>query len=373
MNHLEKYLNYFTKTYEIPRAKCIAYKNGEKIYEFCGGTDKADGKNTYRMYSVSKVVLCAAALKLTEEGKIHLNDPLYMYYPEFNSIKVRKKDESGRGFELLKAENPLLIKHLFAMTAGFDYNIHSVLIRKLVKETDGRFPTQSIVSALSSQPLDFEPGTHWKYSLCHDVLGALIEKVSGVPLDVYIKKVIFDPLGMKNSTFFCDSETEKKLVPEWRFDAQSVRIFPSSGNEHILGSEYISGGAGLVSTPEDMIIFADMLASGGRGVLLPQTVELMKTNQLPEELLKDIALATNHGGYGYGLGVRTMVSPVAADSLSPVGEFGWGGASGSYILSDTENGLSLIYAQNLLGASLTHYHRIRNAFYADYNNNKQYY
>ncbi|MBO4897269.1 MAG: beta-lactamase family protein [Clostridia bacterium] len=365
MSALLDFLDYYTRTYEIPRAKCIAYKNGEKIFEYTGGTDADDGKNTYRMYSVTKVVMCAAALKLIEEGKMHLTDPLYMYYPEFKNINVRKRDESGRGFELCEAENPILIKHLFTMTAGFDYNIHSVAIRKLVKETGGRFPTQSIIAALSSQPLDFEPGTHWKYSLCHDVLGALCERISGKPLDLYVKENVFDPLGMENSTFFCDSETEEKLVPEWRFDPQSLQFFPSAGNEHVLGSEYVSGGASLVSTPEDMIVFADMLASGGRGVLMPQTVELMKTNQLETGLLKDIALATSHGGYGYGLGVRTMVSPIAADSLSPVGEFGWGGASGSYILSDTENGISLYYAQNLLGANLSHYHRLRNALYSD--------
>ena len=369
MGALLDYLNYFTKTYDIPRAECIVYKNGGEVFRFSGGTMPFDGKNTYRMYSVTKVVMCAAALKLCEEGKIHLTDPLYMYYPEFKDINVRLRDESGRGFELKHAGVPILLKHLFTMTAGFDYNIHSVAIRKLIKETQGRFPTQSIVKALSCQPLDFEPGTHWKYSLCHDVLGALVEKVSDMPLDLYIKKVIFDPLGMENSTFVCDAETEEKLVPEFRFDAQSVRVFPSSGNEHVLGSEYVSGGASLISTPEDMIVFADMLSCGGRGVLLPQTIEFMKTNQLDDALLKDIALSTSHGGYGYGLGVRTLVSPVAADSLSPIGEFGWGGASGSYLLSDINNGVSLIYTQNLLGASLTHYHRLRNALYVDLKGN----
>lgn len=365
MSALLDYLNYFTKTYKIPRAHCIVCKNGERIFEFSGGTAPFDGKNTYRMYSVTKTVLCAAALKLIEEGKMHLSDPLYMYYPGFMHINVRHRDESGRGFELREARNPILIKHLFSMTAGFDYNIHSVSIRKRIKETDGKFPTQAIADALSEQPLDFEPGTHWKYSLCHDVLGALVEKVSDTPLDLYIKKIIFEPLGMANSTLVCDAETEKKLVPDARFDPQSVQIFPVSGNDHVLGTEYVSGGAGLISTPQDMIVFADMLATGGRGVLMPQTIELMKTNQLPAELLKDVALSTSHGGYGYGLGVRTLVSPIAADALSPVGEFGWGGASGSYLLSDTDNGVSLFYAQNLLGASLTHYHRLRNALYRD--------
>ena len=366
MQTLSGYLKYYTETFGIPCAECIVYEKGEKIFEFSGGVSPLDGRNTYRMYSVTKTVLCAAALKLVEEGRLHLSDPLYMYYPEFKDINVRKRDESGRGFELKPAENPILIKHLFSMTAGFDYNIHSVSIRRLIKETGGRFPTQTIVKALSAQPLDFEPGTHWKYSLCHDVLGALTEKVSDMPLDLYVKKVIFDPLGMERSTLASDAETEKTLVPEARFDAQSVTILPAYGNEHVLGSEYISGGAGLISTPRDMIIFADMLSSGGRGVLMPQTIELMKTNQLPQSLLKDVALSTNQGGYGYGLGVRTLVSPVAADSLSPVGEFGWGGASGSYILSDTDNGISMFYAQNLLGASLMHHHRLRNALYADY-------
>lgn len=257
------------------------------------------------------------------------------------------------------------------MTAGFDYNLNSESVKKYQKETEGKFPTRMIAKALSEQPLGFEPGTRWNYSLCHDVLGAFIEVVSGMKFSEYLKKNIFEPLGMNDTGFERNEKIYSQMFPQYLFDneTQKANEIGKEASNFVLGTEYESGGAGLISTADDYIKFADALANGGVGkdgirILSPRTIDLMRENRLSESVIKDfnwVQLA----GYGYGLGVRTMMNRGKGGAIGQVGEFGWGGAAGAYVMIDPDNNISVFYGQHMLNNLEPFIHpRIRNLVYS---------
>ena len=207
------------------------------------------------------------------------------------------------------------------------------------------------------------------YGLSHDVLGAVVEVISGCSLKDYAKKVIFEPLGMEN-TFYGGYEIPDGLSVQYQFNDDSGVYQPTDNkNCFVMGSEFYSGGAGIVSTVSDMSKFAGCLSMKGKTpngarVLAPATVDLMRTNRLTPRQRKTFdweALA----GYGYGLGVRTLIDKAAADSPSFLGEFGWTGAAGAYMLIDPECELSMFYAHHMLNNQETYTTpRLRNVLYS---------
>ncbi|MBQ8369800.1 MAG: beta-lactamase family protein, partial [Clostridia bacterium] len=159
--------------WRIPGNDCMIVKDGEEIYRYMTGWAdeesgrKMSGDELYYFWSASKVITCSLGLRLHEEGLFAMNDPLYEYMPEFRNMTVRKKI-NGRD-EIVPAEKPILVKHLFNMTAGFDYNLNTPAVKAVGEATDGKYPTREVAKAIAESPLCFEPGTHWQYSLCHDV------------------------------------------------------------------------------------------------------------------------------------------------------------------------------------------------------------
>ena len=181
-------------TLGVPGVDLAVYKDGECILRYMNGYSdlenkvKMSGKERYNIYSCSKIITCTAALQLLEKGKYLLTEPLYEYMPEFREMYVKKEfslSDEGR----LTSEGKK-IKHLFEMTAGFSYDCNSPEMKKAFEETDGRCPTRETMKYLAKDPLDFEPGDRWNYSLCHDVLAALVEVLSGEKFEDYVKKNI---------------------------------------------------------------------------------------------------------------------------------------------------------------------------------------
>lgn len=282
-----------------------------------------DGTERYNIYSCTKGFTCVAALQLWEQGKFSLEDPLSAYLPEFETMQVRT--EEG----LKPAENPILIKHLFEMTAGFSYEVNEH-IQRCVRDTNGRCPTREMMKYLAREPLQFEPGKYWKYSLCHDVLAAVVEVVSGEKFEDYVQKHIFDPLGMKNSTMMLPEAELGSIAPQYAFkngfaENIGVHIFP-----YKFGSEYASGGAGAISTVEDYMKFIEGLRTFK--LLRPETVRLMAIDRLNES---QRSTYTKRAGHGYGLGVRC---PKEGGKQT---DFGWGGAAGAYWAIDPAMELSI--------------------------------
>ncbi|MBQ9910751.1 MAG: beta-lactamase family protein [Lachnospiraceae bacterium] len=333
----------------------------------------------YKMFSMTKPITCVAAMQLFEKGKFLLNDALADYLPEFMHMKVRVgKDPAAictadePEYTLKDAEKKIEIQHLFSMSAGLDYNLKAEPVLELIRKTDGRFTTAEFIKAVAKSPLSYEPGTHWAYSLAHDVLGRLIEIWSGMSFGEYLKKNIFDPLEMETASFHPSKEMEGRYMIRCGFGTDGKTFVPGEQqNPYQVSPNMESGGAGLSMTVDDYAKFSCALANRGVGengarILAGRTVDLMKENYLNPQQYRDIyASQIARQGYGYGLGVRTLVDRAQSGTASPAGEFGWGGAWGTYMLVDTDNKLAIVYAeQGVDTKGLYIQRRVRNLAYA---------
>lgn len=323
----------------VPGFDLVIYKDGKCILRYMNGYSdlenkvKIDGNERYNIYSCSKVITCTAALQLWEKGLFSLEDKLSYYMPEFKEMTVRTDDG------IKKAENPILIKHLFEMTAGFSYSCYSPQLKRCIDETSGKCPTREAMKYLAKEPLLFEPGDRWEYSLCHDVLAAFVEVVSGEKFEVYVKKNIFDVVDMNNSTFMLPDEEIETIAPQYRFeDGKAVNIGKPIFNYKI-GTEYASGGAGGISTVDDYIKFIEALRT--HKLIKPETLKLMMSDRLTDEQKRTYWTKDSHG---YGLGVRC---PKGDERYI---DFGWGGAAGAYLAIDVQNAISIYFGTHLLSS-----------------------
>lgn len=372
--NLTEYLDMLTEKRMIPGADCkIMYKHKE-VYRHCTGWFDMENKiparkdALYYLYSATKPVTCAAAMTLYEKGKFLLTDPLYEYIPEFENMWVKKYDEKGN-YEIVKAKKAIKIIDLFTMSAGFNYNLKSAAIEKIRTDTNGACPTMKVIQALADEPLEFEPGEHFNYSLCHDVLGGLIEVITGQTLGEYMRETIFNPLDMKSTGFKLIKDDSDRMAKLYVVDSKPIL---TDKNAYCLGSEYESGGAGLISTVDDYIKFLECLSGGGNtpdgeNILSRSTINLMRTNQLDSKRLSEFWESNKvRTGYGYGLGVRMITDRALAGTNGTLGAFGWPGAAGAYTIADPDIELSVFYAQHIVGMNplLNIHPRIRNIIYS---------
>jgi len=323
----------------VPGFDLIVYQDGECILRHMSGYADLNrkipikGDESYNIYSCSKPITCVAAMQLWEKGFFSLEDRLDTYMPEFGEMTVRT--ENG----IKRAENPILIRHLFEMTAGFSYNLKSPHLSVFREKSGFRCPTRETMVHLAKEPLLFEPGERWNYSLCHDVLAAFVEVVSKQRFEMYVRDHIFMPLGMNHSTFLPGENEIESLACQYKFHADEEKtVDHGKGNRYRIGSEYASGGAGCVSTVDDYIRFLEALRIGDV-ILKKDTIKLMATDRLNEQQRQTYVLSADHG---YGLGIWT---PKAGGMRA---DFGWGGAAGAYLAVDIPNGISLYYVQHLL-------------------------
>ena len=381
---LKDFMNHLT-SWRIPGNSVSVCLGGKEIFSYQSGFANLEkgipmtGDRLFNIYSCTKVATVTAALQLYEKGLFSLDDPLYDFIPEYREMKIRT--ESG----FVKARNPITLRHLFTMTAGFDYNEHSSAFEKAKEITNGRMNTLTVAKCIAGEPIYFEPGTRWQYSLCHDVLGAVIEIVSGERLRDYMKKSIFLPLGMNETAFHIEELDKSRFAEQYHFknsdETDSVRLQASGTdfeggtvinrgveNVDISGCEYDSGGGGLMTSVSDYSKFCNALANRGLGangerILMPETVDLLRTNQLTREQLADFNWPQLKG-YGYGLGVRTLLDKTVSGSNGNHGEFGWGGAAGATVLVDPKINLSVFYAHHMLNPQEGYYQPgLRNAVY----------
>ncbi|MBO5868583.1 MAG: beta-lactamase family protein [Oscillospiraceae bacterium] len=325
----------------VPSFDLIIYKDGECVLRYMGGYADADktipiqGKEKYRIYSCSKLITCVAAMQLWEKGMFSLEDNLADYMPAFRDMSV--KTEEG----IRKATKPIKIQDLFQMTSGMNYNRNTPALQEYTSIPNNPCPTVEMVNLMAQTPLAFEPGEGWKYSLSHDVLAALVEILSGEKFAEYVKRHIFDPLGMENSTYQFCAEDGEDFAQQYRYDSNTGRYLPTTGNDYGFGMEYASGGAGCISTVDDYIKFLEALRIGNV-ILKKETIALMSTNRLTETQCAMFAGAKK--GMGYGLGMRTPWQ----DSTRT--EFGWGGAAGAYASVDPVNNMTIFYVQHVLAS-----------------------
>jgi len=270
------------------------------------------------------------------------------------------------------------------MSSGLTYNITPEL-QKLMDKTKRNCTLKEFSAAISKDPLYFEPGTHWHYGYSHDILGRLIEVLSGKTLGGYFNDNIFAPLGMSDTFFRLQKENEDRIVTCYAYDENKKKHLKP--DIHLLpirfdsNAKYESGGGGLISTVDDYAKFANALCAivctgdtlGTKNIdrsglpkqhlISKATIELMRTNHLDEVRMKDYNWL-HHRGYGYGLGVRTMVDKADGGSNSSIGEFGWSGMAGTYVLIDPALDLTYVYAQQLIPSKEEYVApRLRNVIY----------
>ena len=384
--NMKNLLDRFVESGHAPGNTISVYKDGRNVFKYsCGYSDIESkkmmvGDELFYLWSCSKVATVTAALQLFEKGLFLLDDPLYEYIPEYKDMTVM--EENG---ELVKAKKPITIRNLFNMTAGIRFGGNLESAKETSKLTSGKMDTDVMIRCTAKEPLYFQPGTKWMYTPCHDVLGGLVSIITGKKFRDYVKENIFDPLGMKNSVYHVTPEIKSKMATQYVFEANTLisdvvdAQFGGSpkkgnfklyeGNLYILGEEYDSGGAGIISTVDDYVLLAAALANYGLGttgerILAPSTVELMRTNTLDEEKRKTFA-QNQLLGYGYGLGVRTMVDKAEGGSLGSLGEFGWGGAAGASVYIDPKLNLAAVYAKHSLAPREEYYQpRVRNVLYS---------
>ncbi len=322
----------------VPGFDIAVYKDGKPVFRHMNGYSdyenkvKMNGKERYNIYSCSKPITCTAAMQLWEKGAFSLEDKLSDYMPEFAEMTVKTADGVRR------AEKPILIKHLFEMTAGLSYNVVSPFLMKCREETGGRCPTRETMKYLAQEPLLFEPGERWNYSLCHDVLAALIEVLTGEKFENYVKKNIFDVVGMHDSTFLLPDEMLDTVAEQYRFENGAPKNVGKQIVTYKIGSEYASGGAGGISTVEDYMRFLEALRTNA--LLRPETLTLMQTDRLSAAQRETYCTKT----HGYGLGIKAPLKG------SPYTDLGWGGAAGAFLAVDPERAISVYFATHLLSS-----------------------
>ncbi len=370
----------------IPGNTIRIYKDNELVFRYSSGYSDLENKipmtgdELFNLWSCSKPITVVAALQLFEQGYFLMGDPLYDYIPEFKEMYIKGEDGS-----IKKATKPITIGSLFNMSAGLTYDTQRESLEEVRKSTNGKMNTLDVIKALSKDPISFEPGTKWQYSLCHDVLAGLVEAISGKKFRDYVKENIFTPLGMDDSHYHLTPELEKRMAQQYELKNENsgdlvnaqmsktskngVVINAGKKNSLVFGEEYDSGGAGIITTMSDYVKFANCMAHlgktpDGERILSSRTVELLRLNHIPKADLGtwgDGQLS----GYGYGLGVRTMVDKARGGSLGPIGEFGWGGAAGASIYIDPENKLAAVYSHHMLNPLEGYYQpRLRNVIYA---------
>ena len=373
--------------WRMPGNSIRVYLGHEEVFRYSSGYSNVEaqipmnGTELINIYSCSKVATVTAALQLYEKGCFLLDDPLYDFLPEYRTMFVKRPDG-----EVEQAKNPITMRQLFTHTSGINYNLGSEAIKKAGRLTDGKMDTGVVIRCLAEEPLTYEPGETWLYSLSHDVLAAVVEVISGQKFRDYMQEHIFAPLGMQE-TYYHSEDVLERMAEQYYFDEgrdpdyvslQSVTthkdgrlVNAGKGNSFIFGTEYDSGGAGIITTVEDYAKFTCALANYGLGItgeriLTSGTIDLLRQPQVLGR--QKATFAGSRRGYGYGLGVRTMMDRAESGSNGSLYEFGWGGAAGANVLVDAERGLSAFYAHHMLNPFEEYYQpRLRNVLYTSIN------
>ena len=375
-DRLKDFLDYYLPMLGVPGSDTVIYKDHEEIFRHTTGFDNLKYRTPMRkdalhhVYSCTKIATCVAALQLIERGEILINDPVHVYFPEYKNLQIARRTADGK-VKLEKARTSMLIRHLFTMTSGMDYSIRRASIDRIKKQTDGRCPTLDLVRAFPEDPIVCDPGERYVYGLSHDVLGGIVELISGMKLGDYMKKNIFEPLGMKDTTFEIGQHNYERIASQYEYDSVgrcAIEVLKDS-NIMRFGSEYQSGGAGLLSTVDDFILLTDALANGGVGkngarILCRASVELLNSSCLTPEQQPYFEIGAQNIGYDYCLGVRSMRDPAKAGSLVPKGAFGWDGKKMCLSVSDPQNHIAIFHAEEIDGMNSILIPRLLNVIYS---------
>jgi CubicO group peptidase (beta-lactamase class C family) len=341
-----------------PGAVVLVMRNGSVVLsEAVGIQDPKSGAamkadSIFRIASMTKPIVSVGAMILVEEGRVSLTDPVSRYLPELKGLRVavEKKDASGTDvLEEVPAQREMTIHDLLRHTSGLTYGIFGrSLVKQKYKEAgffgDPTLTGAAFVDRLSKLPLAYQPGSTWEYSHSTDLLGVVLERVSGQPLDAFLSQRIFGPLRMKDTGFFVEAAKQGRIAEPFEIDPDTKA--PVRAGDLRAAPKFLSGGGGLVSTAGDYARFAQMLLNGGEvdgvRILSRKTVEFMTSDQLGPGVARN-ALYFPGPGYGFGLGFAVRTSEGGPATPGSVGDYSWSGAFGTTFFVDPKEGLVSIW------------------------------
>ena len=373
LGRIDAAMQRYVDTTPVPGIVTALYRGGELVqhrsYGVLGPDARPMGTDAiFRIYSMTKPIVCVAVMALCEEGRLQLSDPVARFIPAFARLRVHADGAQADATAALRRE--VTVHDLLTHTAGFtygwlEYGPVEEMYRQQVAHLSDQ-PLADLVEQLAALPLAFQPGTRFRYGLSHDVAARLVEVASGVPLDRFLQERIFDPLGMVDTGFFVPAAEHHRFAamigardPADVKASRSLELAAAGQFDWISDPqtdlEYrphqaFRGGHGLVSTAGDYLRFCAMLLNrgelDGRRVLRPDTVARMTANQLPAALLPFEVGGREQRGYGYGLGVRVLLDPARGRHPGAAGEYGWAGAANTYFWIDpAEQLIGIVLAQ----------------------------
>jgi CubicO group peptidase (beta-lactamase class C family) len=358
---LDGVLQQYVDDNRVAGAVALVLQDGQPVYERAvGWSDREAGRRMapdtiFRIASQTKAITSVAILSLVEEGRIALGDPVSRFIPPFTATSVALP-----GGAIVPAKRPITIRDLLTHTAGISYGIESHVAELYEAKdlgpaagfgwytADKTEPICETMGRLASLPFVAQPGEAWVYGYNTDVLGCVVERVSGMPLDEFVRTRITDPLGMKDTRFFLPAAQRDRLAAVYASgsDGRIVRAPDGAKGQgaYVDGPKRsFAGGAGLLSTARDYARFLETIRNGGTfgsvRILAPRTVELMTTNQ--------VNTLHSPSGLGFGLGFETT-ERYGANGMDSRGAFGWGGAYGTLYRVDPEARLVLVLMIQLL-------------------------
>ena len=318
----------------------------------------------FRMYSQTKPVTGVAMMMLYEEGKWSLDDPVTKYVPEFADLKVFKAVGPNGELQVEPVARPPTMRELMTHTAGFAYGlVIDNPVDKAYRDSGllGSKSLHDMVVGVAKLPMADQPGVRWKYSVAVDIQGYIVEKLSGQSLADFMRSRIFGPLGMKDTGFYVPAGKRPRQAALYAFDPKRKVLAPATGfmvRDVTMPPTAASGGGGLVSTAADYARFCQMLLNGGElggaRLLKPETVALMRTNQLSDAVLAGPDGSTPLGpGVGFGLDFAVVTDPAKAKTGAGRGTYSWGGAAGTWFWIDPENDLFFLGMIQVIGRPKT--------------------
>jgi len=347
---LSEFLDTADERWNVPACECVVYIDHQKVFYHAAGFSDigklkpAGPSDTYFIYSFTKLFTATLTMRMIEKGLLKLSDPVEKFLPAWKKATVRQVDR------VIPSPVKPTVFHLLTMTAGLNYSLTAAPIQKLLAKFPETATLRMLADCLADEPLDFVPGERYQYSLCHDLLGAVLEAAGGASFAELMQESVFCPLGLTSTTFFPTRSHLENMSQPYQRDVNTDTYLPlPKSNPFVFSPHFASGGAGLLSTSSDLILLCDALACGGTAasgerILSEESILLMRKDHLTAEQKKDY-VNFKPLPYSYGLGVRTLT---ADTGKAKAGEFGWDGAAGAYNLMDQKRRLSLVYTQNIL-------------------------
>ena len=335
--NLRKYLD----TLDAPHRELCVMRNHQILWQY-----SSDGEaGSYWVYSLTKITTAVLAMQMKEQGLLSLEEPVVTFLPGFGKMKVME----GNG--LRDARTVMLVRHLLSMQGGLDYDLQSAGIQRAFQSHGSRTTMMDVARGIADMPLHFDPGCGFRYSLCMDVMGAVIMAAARRSLEAVLQEQLCVPLCVCGMTYHPTEEQKRNLRPQYQRKPDGSMEEISRELRYFPPYPYLEGGGGgLMADLASLSVLADALACNGETrsgtrILTPQSVHDMHVNRQTGRAWEDFSRIPHKRGYGYGLGVRTLVDTSA--SKSPVGEFGWDGNDGAYMLCDSVNRLSVVYLQHV--------------------------